>query len=365
MNLNVSHPPSSLCNLSDEEIFSNIENAKKKLGNDLIILGHHYQRDEVLQFADKKGDSYKLAVDSAESKAKYIVFCGVHFMAETTDVLTDATVKVMLPNIEAGCFLADTAEPEHVQNAWNEITKVCNEKVTPITYVNSKASLKSFCGRNGGATCTSSNAEKIIRWAFESSEKVFFFPDQHLGRNIANLKLNIPLDKIILYDYEQNLGGHTEKAIEKAKVILWKGYCDVHDAFKTSHINEIRRKVDNIRVIVHPECTYEVTSLADDFGSTSQIIEAIESAPPKSKWAIGTEIHLVERLQKNHIDKEIYPLSKTNTECKTMSNITKVHLLWILENIIDGNFYNIIETESEHREGSLTAIKRMIDITSQ
>ncbi len=282
----------------DNTLDNRIAAARAKLGNDVVILGHHYQRDEVVKFADFRGDSLKLSQEAAEANGKYIVFCGVHFMAESADILRRDQQVVILPDSSAGCSMADMADIGQVEACWSELAAVVDtNKIVPVTYLNSTAAIKSFTGEHGGSICTSSNAAAVMRWAFERGEKVLFLPDEHLGRN-TGYRMGIPLQEMAVWDPYQELGGNTPEALRKAKLILWKGYCSVHQRFLPEHVEKVRREHPGIRVIAHPECRFEVCQAADEIGSTEGIIRAIKASPPGTAWAVGTEIHLVNRLSK-------------------------------------------------------------------
>ncbi|MBI2058870.1 MAG: quinolinate synthase NadA [Nitrospirae bacterium] len=353
--------PENYLHLPSKELSERIPAAKSKLGDRLVILGHHYQRDEIIRFADFTGDSYKLSKSAAAQGSDFIVFCGVHFMAETADVLTQDRQAVILPNLTAGCSMADMAPPDQVRESWAELQEVTRE-VVPVTYMNSAASLKALTGDNGGAVCTSSNAAKIIRWAFEHSERVFFFPDQHLGRNTA-LKMGIPLDRMILWDPRKPYGGHAPEAIRRSRMILWKGHCSVHTRFTVDQIRKAREEHAGIRVMVHPECTWDVVEASDDVGSTEQIAHAIEASPAGSQWAVGTEVNLVHRLSQKHPDKLIYCLDPIVCPCSTMYRIHPSYLLWVLEGLVGGRVVNRIQVAPEIAPGARTALDRMIEIT--
>lgn len=361
MNNAISSPPESLFSISQAELFRRIEAARSELGDSLLILGHHYQRDEILCFADQVGDSFALAKIAVQASAPYIVFCGVHFMAETADAITAPDQMVFIPDVTAGCFLADCAAIEQVQSVWAEIRKITTD-VIPITYINSSLALKEFTGRNGGIVCTSSNASKALAWGWQQSEKIFFFPDQHLGRNSALIEMGISPDRVLLWDFEQPLGGHTREAIRAAKLILWNGYCDVHQEFTAAGIDRLRKELPGIRIVVHPECSYQVCYRADYMGSTARIIQLVTEAPPGSKWGIGTEKRLVRRLMKRFPDKVLRFIDGSEPECGTMSQITPVHLLWQLENLVDGRMINRIAVSRREREQAAKAIHRMLSL---
>ncbi len=357
--------PPEYFDLTEEACFPRIRAAREVLGTDLMILGHHYQRDEVIQFADATGDSFGLSRRAAESGARYIVFCGVHFMAESADMLTSPDQAVLLPDLQAGCSMADMADLDQVEDAWDEIASVAgDDAVMPITYINSAAALKAFVGSRGGAVCTSSNAAAVIAWALQRRAKLFFFPDQHLGRNTA-VTMGIPLDRMIVWDPHEPpgaFGGNTREALRDASVILWKGHCQVHQRFLPAHVRAYRERFPDIRVIVHPECSYEVVQMADLVGSTSFIIRTIESSPPGSRWAVGTEIHLVDRLRNNHPDKEISSLVPGVCLCSTMNRIDPQHLLWSLESLVEGRTVNRITVPERIAVPARQALERMLAI---
>ncbi len=332
---------------TDPRILEEIWSLKEELKDDLLILGHHYQKDEVFQYADKSGDSFELARYAAANKdKKYIVFCGVHFMAETADILTGDDQDVILPDLQAGCSMADMAEDEAVFAAWNELQKISDKKIIPITYMNSTAAIKSFVGKNGGLVCTSSNAEKALKWAFSRGEQVLFIPDQHLGRNTA-WAMGIPLDEMAVWNPAAKLGGNSEEKLKKSKMILWQGHCSVHQNFLPANIDYFRREYPDINIIVHPECMFEVASKADHVGSTSKIIKMIEEAPAGSTWAIGTEDHLVKRLADNNPDKNIFLLSYFSCQCSTMYRIDPLQLVEILRRLKKGEVVNKITVDPE------------------
>jgi quinolinate synthase len=347
---------------NEEVLMEKIAARKKELGGNLLILGHHYQQEATFRFADLTGDSLKLAKNAAEAKdAKYIVFCGVHFMAESADILTSDDQVVVLPDLRAGCPMADMASREEVDWAWKDLTGVTSDKIIPVTYVNSSALIKDFVGRNGGSVCTSSNAERVLTWALEQGEKVFFFPDEHLGRNSA-AALGIGDDEVVLWQREKPLGGNTPEQLQKAKVILWDGYCTVHMQFEASHVEMWRQKEPDIKIIVHPECRRDVVSVADQYGSTEMIIKAITDSPSGSKWAIGTEINLVNRLKAQHPDKEIHSLSPFQCLCSTMYRIKPAYLLWVLDNLVAGKVVNRITVPADVAANAKLSLDRMLEI---
>jgi quinolinate synthase len=346
----------------DNSLDQRIAAAKAKLGKDVVILGHHYQRDEVVKFADFRGDSLKLSQQAAEADAKYIVFCGVHFMAESADILRRGNQVVVLPDLSAGCSMADMADIGQVEACWNELSGVTStSKIIPVTYMNSTAAIKSFTGEHAGSVCTSSNAAAVMKWAFERGEKVLFLPDEHLGRNTA-YRMGIPLDEMTVWDPYEELGGNAPEAIAKARVILWKGYCSVHQRFTPEQVAKVRRENPGIRVIAHPECRFEVVQAADEIGSTEGIIRVIKAAPPGSKWAVGTEIHMVNRLSKELKDRQVMSLDPCVCVCTTMFRITPVHLLWALENLGAGEIVNQISVDERTRKFARSALDRMLSL---
>ena len=346
----------------DNTLDERITAAKAKLGKDVVILGHHYQRDEVVKFSDFRGDSLKLSQQAADTDAKFIVFCGVHFMAESADILRRGNQVVVLPDLSAGCSMADMADIGQVEACWSELSSVTDTKqIIPVTYMNSTAAIKSFTGENGGSACTSSNAAAVMKWAFERGEKVLFLPDEHLGRN-TSYRLGIPLDEMIVWDPYEELGGNTAEAIAKARVILWKGYCSVHQRFTAEQVARVRRERPGIRVIVHPECRFEVAEAADEIGSTEGIIRAIKAAAPGTHWAVGTEIHMVNRLSKELTDRRVMSLDPSVCVCTTMFRITPVHLLWALENLGAGKIVNQISVDERTRHFARVALDRMLSL---
>jgi len=346
----------------DNTLDERISAAKAKLGKDVVILGHHYQRDEVVKFADFRGDSLKLSQQAAEVDAKYIIFCGVHFMAESADILRRGNQVVVLPDLSAGCSMADMADIGQVEACWNELRGVTDtNKIIPVTYMNSTAAIKSFTGEHGGSVCTSSNASAVMKWAFERGEKVLFLPDEHLGRN-TGYRMGIPLDEMIVWDPYEELGGNSTEAIANARIILWKGYCSVHQRFTAEQVARVRRQHPGIRVIVHPECRFEVAQAADEIGSTEGIIRAIKAAKPGTKWAVGTEIHMVNRLSKELTDRQVMSLDSSVCVCTTMFRITPVHLLWALENLGAGKIVNQISVDERTRHFARAALDRMLSL---
>ena len=347
---------------SDPDLVQRARIARAALGDRAIVLGHHYQRDEVIEFADITGDSFKLAqAAAAQSSAEYVIFCGVHFMAESADILTSANQKVILPDLAAGCSMADMATANQVNQCWKSLEEVgVASKTIPVTYMNSSAAIKSFTGEHGGTICTSSNAEKTMRWALEQGEKILFLPDQHLGRNTAVLSLGLSLDDCVLWNPWKPLGGLTPQEIQKAKVILWRGHCSVHGRFTLDSVKEIRSRVQGVHVLVHPECQHDVVSAADVVGSTEKIIQTVNNSPAGSKWAIGTELNLVSRLAKNNLDKEIYFLDKAVCYCSTMNRIDLPHLVWAMESLVANHVVNQIQVSDEVARFSKLALERML-----
>jgi quinolinate synthase len=352
--------------MADEELATQIEAAREALGPRVVILGHHYQRDDVIRHADLTGDSYQLSVMASQTDAEYIVFCGVHFMAESADILGKPSQRVILPDLGAGCSMADMATIEQVEDAWEQLREigVLEQKVAPITYMNSSAAIKAFCGRNEGVVCTSSNAIPLFDIYLKQFDKMFFFPDQHLGRN-TGAKFGIPLDKMALWNPHEELGGNTEEQLREAKLILWRGHCSVHGRFKPWHVDKVRKDIPGVQVLVHPECMREVVEISDLDGSTSFIIKTVENSPPGSKWAIGTELNLVNRLQQRFPDKEIHLLAPDLCMCATMYRIAPQNLAWAMDNLVNGVVVNeiIVDDETKHFAG--IALERMISLTEK
>ena len=388
--------------LENAELAARIQAVRDRFGSQLLILGHHYQQDEVIAHADLRGDSYGLSQHAADSRdCRCIVFCGVHFMAETADILANrpeklaerggghdpngGRVPVILPDMAAGCSMADMAAIDQIEDAWDQLGEVLDTSdITPVTYINSAASLKAFVGRHGGIVCTSSNAEAALRWAFARTGhrpkggRVMFFPDQHLGRNTAlgmsqragssPTPISTPIEKITLDEmpvwdpYADALGGNSEQQLARSKVILWKGHCSVHQMFRPEHVRLFREKHPGIKILVHPECPREVFELADESGSTSKIIKTVEAAPPGTKWAIGTELHLVNRLREEHPEQEIYFLSPVVCMCATMYRIDLAHLCWSLENLAAGTPVNVIDVDEDTARWALVALERMLEV---
>ncbi|MFN0277147.1 MAG: quinolinate synthase NadA [Pyrinomonadaceae bacterium] len=352
--------------MSGEEIAERIEAARSELGPRVVILGHHYQRDDVIRHCDLFGDSYQLSVMASQTEAEFIVFCGVHFMAESADILGKPEQRVILPDLGAGCSMADMATIDQVEDAWEQLGDigVLDSKVAPITYMNSSAAIKAFCGRHEGVVCTSSNAVPLFEIYLRDFDKMFFFPDQHLGRN-TGAQFGIPLDKMVLWNPHLELGGNTEEQLHDAKLILWRGHCSVHGRFKDWHVDKIREEVPSVQVLVHPECTREVVEKSDLNGSTSFIIKTVENAPSGSKWAIGTEVNLVKRLQDRFPDKEVRLLAPDLCMCATMYRIAPQNLAWAMENLLDGNIVNEIVVDDETKHFAAVALQRMISMTER
>jgi quinolinate synthase len=356
--------PGDLPSPSDPDLVERARAAKEKLGDKVFVLGHHYQRDEVIQFADVTGDSFKLARDAAaRPEAEYIVFCGVHFMAESADILTGDDQKVVLPDLAAGCSMADMATAEQVAECWDALTEAgIAERVVPVSYMNSSADIKAFTGKHGGTICTSSNAQRALEWAFEQGEQVLFLPDQHLGRNTAVRDMGMSLDDCVVYNPHKPNGGLTADQLRAAKMILWRGHCSVHGRFSLESVEDVRARIPGVNVLVHPECKNEVVAAADYVGSTEYIIKALEAAPAGSKWAIGTELNLVRRLANRFAPegKEIVFLDKTVCFCSTMNRIDLPHLVWTLESLAEGNLVNRIEVDKETEAFAKLALERML-----
>ncbi|MET8116307.1 quinolinate synthase NadA [Streptomyces prasinus] len=356
--------PGDLPSPSDPDLVERARAAKEKLGDKVFVLGHHYQRDEVVQFADVTGDSFKLAKDAAaRPQAEYIVFCGVHFMAESADILTGDDQKVVLPDLAAGCSMADMATAEQVAECWDVLTEAgISDRVVPVSYMNSSADIKAFTGKHGGTICTSSNAKRALDWAFEQGEQVLFLPDQHLGRNTAVRDLGMSLEDCVLYNPHKPNGGLTAQELRDAKMILWRGHCSVHGRFSLDSVNDVRERIPGVNVLVHPECRHEVVAAADYVGSTEYIIKTLEAAPAGSKWAIGTELNLVRRLANRFAPegKEVVFLDKTVCFCSTMNRIDLPHLVWALESLAEGNLVNRIEVDKETEQFAKLALERML-----
>ena len=349
---------------SDPHLVERAKKARAALGDRAMILGHHYQRDEVIDFADITGDSFKLAQAAADNQsAENIIFCGVHFMAESADILTSENQAVILPDLAAGCSMADMAAANQVDQAWKVFEKLgIASKTIPVTYMNSSAAIKSFTGENGGTICTSSNAERAMKWAFEKGEKVFFLPDQHLGRNTAVLKLGLKLSDCVIWNPWKSNGGLSDAELISAKVILWRGHCSVHGRFSVENIEQVRQRITDVKVIVHPECQYEVVSKADVVGSTEMIIKTVTQSPAGSSWAVGTELNLVKRLAANNPDKTVVFLDKDVCYCSTMNRIDLPHLLWAMESLVKGRVVNQIKVEAKTANFARIALDRMLGL---
>lgn len=347
---------------SDPTLVARARAAKQALGSRAMVLGHHYQRDEVIEFADITGDSFKLAQSAADkSSAEFIFFCGVHFMAESADILTNSEQKVILPDLAAGCSMADMATNQQVRDAWKEFERLgISQRTIPVTYMNSSAAIKSFTGEHGGTICTSSNAERAMRWAFEQGEKIFFLPDQHLGRNTAVLKLGLSLDDCVVWNPWKPHGGLSDSEISHAKVILWRGHCSVHGRFSLDNIHEVRARIPGVQVLVHPECQHDVVRNSDVVGSTEMIIKTVTQSPAGSIWAVGTELNLVKRLATKNPDKTVVFLDKTVCYCSTMNRIDLPHLVWAMESVAEGRLVNHIKVDEKTAHFARVALERML-----
>jgi quinolinate synthase len=365
--------PERYVGLSDEEMDRRIAAAKAKLGRRLVILGHHYQRDEVIKFADYTGDSYKLAGQvSRHPDAEFIVFCGVHFMAESADVLSGASQQVILPDLAAGCSMSDMADPDQLELCWSDLTQMLKGSgsatlgagdVVPVTYINSSAAIKAFVGEHGGVVCTSSNAAATLKWGWQRGDKILFLPDQHLGRNTA-YKLGVPLDRMVVWDPNEIWGGLEPDAVKNARMLLWKGHCSVHARFTVRQIEMLRAQHPGIRMIVHPEVPWEVVQAADDAGSTEYIIKTVKESPAGSTWAVGTEIHLVNRLAREVApDRTVVSLDQFGCLCSTMFRVSPNHLLWVLEGLVDGDVHNRIVVPDAQKHWTKVALDRMLSIS--
>jgi quinolinate synthase len=356
--------PERFAHFDESELDERIRDARQRLGRRLVVLGHHYQRDEVIKFADLRGDSFKLAQwASTQKDAEFIVFCGVHFMAESADILSASYQKVVLPDMSAGCSMADMAALDQVESCWSDLSRVAAGKVIPITYMNSTAAIKAFCGRHDGAVCTSSNANAVMCWALERGDRILFLPDQHLGRN-TGYALGLRLEEMPVWDPYEELGGNIDEVLNHSRVVLWKGHCSVHQRFLPLHVQQVRSRHPGIRVIAHPECRFEVVQLSDDFGSTEHIIKCLTQSPAGTKWAVGTEIHLVNRLMKENLDRFIIPLDDCGCLCSTMFRIDPQHLLWSLENLLEGRVVNQIRVPADIAADARIALNRMLEITA-
>jgi quinolinate synthase len=366
--------PTVYTQLSDVELKVRIQSAREALGSRLVILGHHYQQDDVVEFADFTGDSFELSRNAAQQKdADFVLFCGVHFMAESADILTDPRVKVILPDLGAGCSMADMANIDQTLDCWSQLQETCpDQTIVPITYMNSSAAIKAFVGEHGGAVCTSSNCRNVLEWALRGGAnqpspgqagktKVLFFPDQHLGRNTA-YAMGYPLDSMVLWDPNRDLGGNDAQKLHDADFVLWKGHCSVHQLFRQEHVDAVRKDHPGMQVIVHPECRWEVVQQADRVGSTAYIVQKIQAAPPGSQWAVGTEVHLVKRLAREHPEQKIIVLSDCQCLCTTMYRIDLPHMCWVLENLVQGRVVNQISVDDQTRKWALVALDRMLEI---
>jgi quinolinate synthase len=355
------HPLADYQQLTDAALDARIEAARGRLGSRLVILGHHYQRDEVVKHADFLGDSFGLSQKAAATSAEFIVFCGVHFMAESADVLAQPEQRVILPDLGAGCSMADMADLDEVEEAWAELTELLGDTVVPLTYMNSTAAIKAFCGRNGGLVCTSSNAPAAFRWAWEQKRTLLFLPDEHLGRNTGT-GLGVTLDKICVWDPRLPVEKARAQILDETPLVLWRGYCSVHQRFTPQQAEWARKEFPGLKVIVHPECKYEVCQAADFVGSTDFILRTVNGAPAGSKWAVGTEIHLVHRLAKQNPDKLVISLQTNVCACATMYRIDPIHLGWVLENLADGVVVNEIKVDDETVKWARVALERMLEV---
>ncbi|MEV4365618.1 MULTISPECIES: quinolinate synthase NadA [unclassified Nonomuraea] len=354
--------PGELPPASDPDLVERARKAKEALGDRLFVLGHHYQRDEVIQFADVTGDSFKLAQQAAaRPEAEFIVFCGVHFMAESADILTGEAQKVVLPDLAAGCSMADMATFDQVEECWEALEDAgLAGEVVPVTYMNSSADIKAFCGRNGGVVCTSSNARRALDWAFEQGRKVLFLPDQHLGRNTAVLEMGMSLEDCVVWNPHRPDGGLTREQLDRARMILWKGHCSVHGRFTAESVDDVRARIPGVNVLVHPECRHEVVLKADHVGSTEHIIKTLQAAPAGSSWAVGTELNLVKRLAAMFPDKNVSFLDRTVCYCSTMNRIDLPHLVWALESLVLGDVVNRITVDEDTAHWARVALDRML-----
>jgi quinolinate synthase len=357
--------PEAYLGLPDDEMELRIAAAKAALGDRLVILGHHYQRDEVIRFADHTGDSWKLSREIAKRpEAEFIVFCGVHFMAESADILALPHQQVILPDLAAGCSMADMVAPDQLETCWHELAQFgVTRRIVPVTYINSAATIKSFVGERGGTICTSSNAAATLRWAWDRNEKILFLPDQHLGRNTA-YKMDVPLDQMVVWDPHEPFGGLTRTELESARLILWKGHCSVHVRFTVKQIDAVRKQYPGIRVIVHPEVPFDVLQAADDSGSTEYILKQVRESPSGSTWAVGTEVHLVHRLAEEVAPaKTVVSLDQVGCLCSTMFRVSPNHLLWVLEGLLDGEVYNRVTVPADQKKWARIALERMLSIS--
>lgn len=360
--------------MDDGTLTERVQAVRAAMGRRLLILGHHYQQDAVIALSDLQGDSYRLSeLAASDRQCRTIAFCGVHFMAETADILANRPerlaerggqrVTVILPDLTAGCSMADMAQIEQVEDCWEQLAHVLDaDDLTPVTYVNSAATLKAFCGRHGGIVCTSANAAAVLKWAFARRRRVLFFPDQHLGRNTA-LDMGIALEQMPVWDpHRDELGGNTEESLRNSRVVLWRGHCSVHQMFQPEHVAHFRQRYPGIKVLVHPECTREVVAQADATGSTGRIIKLVEESPPGTRWVIGTELHLVNRLKRQHPEQEIFFLSPLVCMCATMYRIDLAHLCWSLENLAAGTPVNVIRVDDDTARDALDALRRMLEV---
>ena len=355
--------PEDLTRLTEDETDRRIRDVRNQLGSRLVVLGHHYQRDEVIKFAGVRGDSFKLSQWASQQKdAEYIIFCGVHFMAESADVLSAPYQKVILPDLNAGCSMADMAALDQVETCWEQLTSITSEKIVPITYMNSAATIKAFCGRQDGAVCTSSNAPAVMRWALERGDKILFLPDQHLGRNTAH-QLGFRFEEMCVWNPYEERGGNTAEVLLESRFVLWQGHCSVHGRFLPEHVARVRQRHPNIRVISHPECRFEVVQASDTVGSTEHIIECVTQSPAGTQWAIGTEIHLVNRLRNENPDHFVIPLDDCGCLCSTMFRIDPSHLLWSMENLLEDRVVNPITVPEDIANWARVSLNRMLEIT--
>ena len=356
--------PAPITEATPTEIQERIAAARQALGRRLVILGHHYQRDEVIKHADFTGDSFKLAqLAASRPEADYILFCGVHFMAESADILSAPHQKVILPDMNAGCTMADMADIDQVERAWEDVTAVLGDAILPVTYMNSTAALKAFVGRHGGSVCTSSNARAVLDWAFRQKPRVLFFPDQHLGRNTA-FRMGIPLERMSVWDPYEDRGGLGDGEMQQAQMILWKGHCSVHNRFTPEMVDRRREQIPGVKVMVHPECRFEVAQKADVIGSTEGILKVVRESPPGTKWAIGTELNMVNRLAREVApEREVVSLDDCFCVCSTMFRIDPPHVLWVLEYLAEGRLVNVIEVPEDVARDAKIALDRMLSIT--
>jgi len=355
--------PEPITGASREEVQDRIARAKRELGSRLVVLGHHYQRDEVIAHADFRGDSFKLAqIAASRPQAEFIVFCGVHFMAESADILSAPHQKVILPDMNAGCTMADMAETDQVEECWEQVTQVLGEEILPVTYMNSTAALKALVGRNGGAVCTSSNARAVLDWAFRRKPRVLFFPDQHLGRN-TGYRMGVPLEAMPVWDPYEERGGLTDDQLRSARIVLWKGHCSVHNRFTPEMVDRRREQIPGVRVIVHPECRFEVAQKADAIGSTEGILKTVRESPPGTKWTVGTELNMVNRLAREVAsDRQVVSLDDCFCVCSTMARIDPPHLLWVLESLVAGEVVNQVKVPDGIARAARSALDRMLEI---